>query len=118
MSLSVLTIGDDFTNSATLYTGSTPAAYDVSTATSVKAIITNRLGTQAYTDTVTLSSGATGADWANGVIVYNFTAAVTAAISSYVTVPEIATLETQVELSDGTKFSWFADVHIRPGNVA
>lgn len=113
--LATLTIGDDFDNSATLYAQG--AAYNVSTATAIKATITNADGTVKYCSDVTLDSGAAGADWANGVIVYNFTAAITAEIADYVRAPEIARLETQVEIN-GSKYTWAAPINIQMGNIA
>ena len=115
--LATLVIGDTFDNSATLYAGSPSAAYDVSTATEIKATVTNSDGSEKYCSDVTLSSGAAGADWASGVIVYAFTPTITAEIADHVTEPEIARLETQVTIS-GNKYTWTAPINIRPGNIA
>lgn len=115
--LATLSIGDTFDNPATLYAGSPSAAFNASTATAVKATITNADGTIKYCSEVTLSSGATGADWANGVLVYNFTPEITAEIAQYVTKPEIGCLETQVEINGG-KYTWTAPINIAMGNIA
>lgn len=117
MTLPVLTIGDSFENSATLYIGSPSAAYDVSTATAIKATVTSLDGSIRYCDVLTLSSGDTGADWANGVIVYNFDPTTTAQIATYITKPTKALIETQVEINGG-KYTWTQEILIRPGNIS
>lgn len=115
--LANLTIGDTFDNSATLYTGDPSAPYNCSGATAIKATIASIDGKDKYCSEVTLDSGASGADWTNGVIVYNFTPAVTAEIADHVRAPEIAQLETQVEINGG-KYTWTAPINIRLGNIA
>ena len=69
--------GDDWDISVTL--NKDGAAYDVSAATAIEASIVSDDGTNPSTliAAVTLSAGATGADWANGVVVAEFPAAST-----------------------------------------
>lgn len=118
MTTATLVIGDSFINSATLYTGDPQAAYNAATATAIKAVITNKKGNQAYCDEVTLDSGETGADWTNGVVVFNFTPTITAQIANYVSAPERALVELQVETSGGDKLSWTDEIYIKPGNIS
>ena len=91
--------GDDWDISVTLKVDG--VATDVSGATSIKAAITTVSDTNPTTiiSEVTLDSGATGADWANGVVVAEFAAA-----NTDIT-PGIYAVEVQVE-SGGKKRTW------------
>ena len=116
MSLATLTIGDTFDNPATLSAGQPSEPYNVFTATSIKATITNEAGTQRYCEVIELDRSTVGSDWTNGVIVYEFTAEITAQIAEHVTKPELGRIETQVEIN-GKKYSWSTPINIRLGNI-
>ena len=89
-------------------------AFDVSSATNISASVVDSDGTnpQTVVAAVTLDSGATGADWANGVVVAEFAAA-----NTDVT-PGNAFVEIQVTLS-GKKTTWPRNnIVIKKGTIA
>ncbi len=103
------TVGDDWALGFTLYDGGT--VKNVSSATISAALQTNA-GATAIAATA-LSSSATGAAWATGVVVAGFTAAQTAALSDgdYF-------LEIEVTLS-GAKTTWpLVPVSVQAGVIA
>lgn len=77
-------------------------AVDVSSATEIKALISDGDGIapNILVAEVTLSISATGADWANGIVVAEFTAASTAALTT-----QPAYIEVQVTLL-GKRTTW------------
>lgn len=117
-----LTIGDTYDEDATLYHKG--GVYDCSGATAIKAVIGNDKSTVPWSAEVTLDSNAVGANWANGVVVYNFTHTITAAISSFVKPEDFnkngllaASIETQVEINGG-RYTWTAPINLRMGMIA
>lgn len=90
------------------------AAYDVSTATDISAAVVSDDGTNPTTiiAATSMSAVATGADWANGVVVCEFAAANTDVS------PQNAFLEIQVTLG-GKKTTWPRNnVVIKKGTIA
>lgn len=90
-------------------------AYDVSTATEIKASIvdSNSLSPSVVVAPVVLSIGATGADWANGVVVAEIPNATTAPLS-----PQTGWVEVQVEIG-GKKQTWpRQQIDIKTGTIA
>lgn len=111
MPLEVFT-GDDWDISITL--NKDGAAYDVSTATDISAAVVSDNGIAPTTiiAAATQSSVATGADWANGVVVVEIPNA-----STDVT-PQNAYLEIQVTLG-GKKTTWPRNnIVIKKGTIA
>lgn len=117
MTIAVLTIGDTFDNTATLYSGDPAVPFSVSAATSIKATITSRDGSFKYCQEVEIDRNAPGSDWVNGVIVYNFAPDITRQIGSHVYSTTIAILETQVEIN-GSKYTWRAHIKLKMGMIA
>ena len=111
MPLEVFT-ADDWAISVTL--NKDGAAFDVSTATDISAAIVNNDGTNPTTiiSAVTLDSGATGADWANGVVVVEIPNASTDVD------PQNAYLEIQVTIA-AKKTTWPRNnIVIKKGTIA
>lgn len=112
MSLEVFT-GDDWNIVVTLKRDGSPL--DVSTATDIKAAVVDSDGSnpQTLVSAVTLSDSATGADWANGVVVVQVPELTTSPLS-----PASAYLEIQVTL-DGDKTTWPRNnIVIKKGTIA
>jgi len=110
MSVTTPTIvsGDDVSLSVTLKkNGST---FDMSGATSVKASVVSENHTNIFIAAVTQTEVA-GADWANSLVVVNFTSAQTAAM----TFQGRASLE--IEVDDGGKTTFFAQVQAVKGLI-
>lgn len=115
MSNPVLTIGSDFRNTGTLR--SDGSLYNVASAQSIKATVTNAHSTKNYTSTKTLSINDTGADWGNGVIAFNFSALDTAVIADHVKFPQEAKIEVEVKDANGHFHTFYSDIDIKPGNI-
>ena len=112
MSLSLFT-GDDWDIVVTLKKDG--VAYDVSTATAIQAAVVSDDGTAPTTivSAVTLDSGATGANWAKGVVIVEIPAATTASLTS-----QRAFVEIQVTIG-GKKSTWPRQaVDVKVGTIA
>jgi len=112
MSLEVFT-GDDWDISITLKKDG--VVYDVSTATDISASVVTDDGTSPTTlvSAVTCSIGATGADWANGLVVVEIPNATTTALSA-----QRAYLEVQVTIA-AKKQTWPRQtIDIKKGTIA
>lgn len=113
MAIKELFTGDDWAIAVTLKRNG--LAFDVSGATAIKAAIVTdswEAPSQLVAD-VTLSAGATGADWANGVVVVEVDEATTGPLT-----PQRAFLEIQVDFS-GDKTTWPRnELIIKKGTIA
>lgn len=94
--------GDDWTLNMTIKQNG--AVYDASAGTIKAAVVhvANGVPSQEIADTAQ-SSGTTGADWANGLIVVKFPAAATAAVTK---TGQTLLLELQVTDAGGEKITW------------
>lgn len=110
MTTPILVTGDDFTLPVNLTIND--AAFNMSTATSVKARIVSADHAAALTSEVAQSSGTSGANWTASLVVVVIAAADTASIASF----GAALLEIQVEMSG--KATWFVPVEIVQGQIA
>jgi len=104
-----LTSGDDITISAQLYKDE--AAFSISGGADVKARVIGTSHSTVHFTTVTCDSGASGADWANSLVVITFPASAT----SGSTHRGPAVLE--IEVNDGGKNTFFADVVLEVGTI-
>lgn len=106
-----ITRNDDIRLSTTLKENG--SAKNVSAATNITAAIVSTDGNTQYAQSAALSSGETGADWANGIVVVVIPAASTG------TLPKgQVTLEIQVTLSS-EKTTWYDDsILSRHGSIA
>jgi hypothetical protein len=105
--------GDDWDIAVTLKKDGSP--FDVSTATAIEAAIvsTDDRGVEVLVPAVTLDSGATGADWANGVVVVEIPSASTGSLSS-----GAAYIEIQVTMG-GKKSTWPRNkLTVKKGTIA
>ena len=104
--------GDDVDIPVTLTKGSAKTTFTINPVAAVKAAIVSLNRATKIIDTVTCLEAATGADWANSLVIVSFTSTETAAATA---IGE-AYLEIQVE--DGGKLTWFGKVDIIKGSVA
>lgn len=111
-----LVCGDNFMNSVTLYSGVTPAVFDLSQADTVKAAIVSIDHSKRLTDVVELSSGGAGSDWANGIVAIDMPESVTADAASGLYKSELAKIEIEVNLV-GNSFTWFGTINLIPGYI-
>jgi len=111
-----LVIGDTFVQTLTLKQGSPQENCNVLAAESIKAAIVNDDNSMALSDVVSLSSGATGAAWVNGVLVVDLGEAVTAQAASEIKKLTYGKIEIEVVLN-GDSFTWFAPVKVIPGYI-
>ena len=88
------------------------ATFVIDPGATVKGIITSLDHNYTYTAEFTASNAAVGADWATSLVVFDLTSAQTAVI----TYTGIALVEIQV--NDGGKSTFFADVEIIKGTIA
>jgi hypothetical protein len=110
--MSIFFTGDDWDVSVTLKTDG--VATNVSGATSIKASVVSNSddNPQTLISQVALDSGATGADWANGVVVAEFPSASTGIQTG------IALVEIQVE-EGGKKKTWpRVAIQVKTGTIA
>lgn len=110
MSAPVIVTGDDVRFPVTMTVDD--AAYDASGATSVKAALVSADRTTKLTGDIVQDAGASGADWANGVIMIEMDATDTADITDY----GAAIIEVQVDKS--IKQTWYGAVEIVQGQIA
>jgi len=101
--------GDDSDYTAQLYKDNATFTIDPGATVNARLISTDRQTT--YTDVLTCSSGASGADWANSLVVVSIAEADTSAI----TYSGLAVLEIQVD--DGGKITFFGSVVIALGTI-
>lgn len=105
-----LVTGDDFTANVTLYVDG--ATFDASGATITAAVVSRHHATK-FTSDVAQSEVATGADWANSLIVVEFGPTETAKVTEY------GSALVEIQVNDGTtKRSWFQSVVVVKGQVA
>jgi len=105
--------GDDWDISITLKKDG--VAFDVSAATEILGSVVDSDGTTVSTiiGTVTADSGATGADWANGIVVLEFANANTASLD-----PQKGWVEIQVTIAS-KKTTWpRPSLDIKEGTIA
>jgi hypothetical protein len=111
-----LVIGDTFVQTLTLKQGSPQENCNVLAAESIKSAIVTDDNSMALSDVVSLSSGATGAAWVNGVLVVDLGEAVTAQAASEIKKLTYGKIEIEVVLN-GDSFTWFAPVRLIPGYI-
>jgi len=102
--------GDDAVFQAQLYKDL--ATFTIDPGATVEAMLISVDHQTAYTDAVTLSNVAAGADWANSLVIVEFSQSETAAIA----VTGQALLEIQVD--DTIKETWFGAVFVIKGQIA
>lgn len=102
--------GDDAVFQAQLYKDL--ATFTIDPGATVEAMLVSVDHQTKYTDAVTLSNAAAGADWPNSLVIVEFSQAETAAIQ----VTGNALLEIQVD--ETTKENWFGTVNIVTGQIA
>jgi len=108
--MSVIVTGDDVALPVTLKKDG--ATFAIAQAATVQAALVTQDRSSVLAGPVVCSSSATGADWANSLVIVEIASTLTGAIVSY----EPALLEIQVD--DGGKLTWFASVDIVKGNIA
>jgi len=101
--------GDDVTLPVTLKKNG--ATFDMSSA-AVKAAIVSNSRTTKFTGDVAQSSGTSGADWLNSLVVVVFSSTDTA-----ISATGPAWIEIQVD-DGGLKTTWFVGVELLQGNIA
>lgn len=109
MSLPVIVTGDDVAMSVTLYKNSATFEIDAGATVSARFVLAEHTGV--LTDAIAQVSTATGADWANSLVMVEFSSAVTGAIKQQ----GEALVEIQVD--DSGKRTWFVAVEIVRGQV-
>jgi len=109
MSIPTITTGDDVSIAATLTKDG--ASFTIDPGDTVEASIVSRYKSTVLISPVAQSSSANGADWANSLVVVNFTSAQTA-----VDFAGLAFLEVQVD--DGTKQTFFSSIKLVKGTIA
>ena len=112
-----LTIGDDFVRLSSLTDADTGDAWDVSAATDISATVISSDCTTQYCDEVTLSSGDSGSDWANGVVVISIPAATTADIGDHVSGKVTGMIAVQATIG-GVKTTVREAVYLITGHIA
>ena len=101
--------GDDVSLAVTLKKNG--ATFNISSGASVTAsVVTTDHQTVLIAETAQ-SDGTSGADWANSLVIVEFTEALT----EVVTDAGSANLEVQVD--DGGKLTWFGDIEIKIGTI-
>jgi hypothetical protein len=107
---SILVTGDDLVIPQTLRkNGNT---FSISDTAVVKSAIVSKDHCKIYADAVTMNKDATGADWANSLIILEFPSATTVNVDYQ----GPAIVETQVD-DGGLKLTWFSPVHLVKGNI-
>lgn len=112
----VLVIGDTFWHLATLLQGVDSEPFDVSGADTVRVRFVDQVHENPLCETVDISAGTGGADWASGVISMLVSSEVTAQISEHISKKSLAVIEIEVGLG-GNSFTWFAPVQLVPGFI-
>ena len=102
--------GDDVSFTAQLYKDE--ATFTIDPGATVRAMLVSLNHNTAYTTAATLSAAASGADWANSLVVVEMADTVTAGI----TYQGHACIE--IEVDDTIKETWFGEVQIITGNIS
>jgi len=102
--------GDDAVFQAQLYKDA--AVFSIDAGATVEAMLVSIDHETTYTDAVTLSNVAAGADWPNSLVIVEFSESETAAIA----VTGNVLLEVQVD--DTIKETWFGVVQVITGQIA
>ena len=111
--MTTITRGDDVSIPITLL-DSSGAARDVSAATISASLVSVASGSRtSYVGPAAQAAGATGADWANGVVIAQFAAADTVSLPAGDT---IVLLELQITLAGERQTKW-AEVFVREGTI-
>ena len=104
--------GDDVDIPVTLTKGKAKAVFSIDAGATVKAALVSLSRETILIPAVVCDFNATGADWANSLVIVPFSSAETAALIDY----GKAYLEVQVD--DGGKLTWFDDIDIIKGSIA
>lgn len=112
-----MVIGDGFIYPVTLNAGAPSAPINLSGAEEIKAALIDRNHGARFTDPVTLSQSAPGANWSAGSIVIDMSAAVTEQAREHFSKETLAKIEIDALIA-GAHFTWFAAVSVVPGWIA
>lgn len=107
--MTVLVAGDDMVLAVALKKDG--AAFAIAAGATVKAALISQDRKRLLCGPVTCSNDAFGADWPNSLVMVLFPSAATSAITEF----KPALLE--IEVHDGGKLTWFADVKIVNGKI-
>lgn len=107
--MSGIVTGDDVALPVTLKKDNT--TFTINPAADVKASIISLDRATVLIASTAVSNAAAGADWANSLVVVEFSSAETGAITAY----DPALLEIQVD--DGGKLTWFVNLDIVKGTI-
>ena len=105
----IIVTGDDVSLPTTLKKDN--ATFTIAPSATVKASIVSKDRSTILIPAATVLEATTGSDWANSLIIVQFTSAETNAVTDYT----IADLEIQVD--DSGKLTWFTSVEIQRGTI-
>lgn len=109
MSTPTIVTGDDVSISVELQKNE--LTFNIPTDAVVKARLVSTGNTKVYSGEVAQSSSATGADWANSLVVVEMVPSDTSGISHQ------GAAELEIQVDDGKKTTWFATVEIVRGHI-
>ena len=108
--MSVIVTGDDVALPVTLKKDGATFTIDVGATVQASIVLADRSAT--LIAAVTCSNAATGADWANSLVIVEFSSAETGAVTDYV--PALV----EIQVDDSGKLTWFVGVVIEKGSIA
>jgi len=112
VSSTLITTGDDVAIPVTLKKNGVTFAIDA--AATVKAALVSTDRSSKLSADVTCSNAAAGADWANSLVVVEFSSAVSGAV----TVPDSGRCLLEIQVDDSGKLTWTAPLQIVAGLIA
>lgn len=104
-----IVIGDDVPLSVTLKRNK--VTFNIPGTATIKGVVTSMDHKYAYTTVLTAAEGATGADWANSLVVFDISSTETGVM----TYTGMALIEVQVD--DDGKSTFFAEVEVLQGTI-
>jgi len=111
MSAKNFTITTGYTFSVPVTLKKNGVTFNIPVAAIVKAAVIRADRTAKLLDAVTLSSAAVGSDWANSLVIVEFSEVQTAQLTK----PEAVKIEIQVD--DAGKLPWFVSGEVVKGNI-
>lgn len=110
MGIPVIVTGDDVSLSVTLKKDN--STFTINPAATVEASLVSQDHNTVVLAPVTVSNSATGADWANSLVVIEFTSTETNSITTY------GELILEIQVDDSGKTTFFAEISVEIGTIA
>lgn len=104
--------GDDVDIPVTLTKGKAKAVFAINAGATVKASLVSKDRATILIPAVVCNVNATGADWANSLVIVPFTSAETGALAV------LGPVLLEIQVDDGGKLTWFDELEIIKGTIS